>query len=264
MYRVCPLFSGSKGNSIFVGTKSEGILIDVGRSCKQLERALFINNIDVCSIKAIFLTHEHTDHISGVRVFASKYSIKVFASKGTIDAINKKGILNGKFPYDFIDDNGQMIGNILINSFKTPHDGIDSVGYIVTLEDGKKIVIATDIGYISDTVKNSIKGADTVVIESNHDVRMLESGSYPYYLKKRILSDIGHLSNESCASILPFLIENGSKNFILAHLSQENNVPELALETSVCKLKSLGMKEKLDFNIFVAPVENFGTVNVIV
>ena len=261
---ICPLFSGSKGNSIFVGTKKEGILVDAGRSCKQIERALFENEIDINAIKAIFLTHEHSDQVSGVRVFASKYNLKVFASKGTMEAIEQKGLFNGKFPCDILNDAGTDVSGMFINFFKTPHDSADSVGYIIKTSDGKKAVIATDIGFVSDTVKNAIIGADAVVIESNHNVKMLENGPYPYYLKRRILSDKGHLSNECCAEVLPYFIENGSTKFILAHLSQENNTPDLAFETAICSLKSHNMKENVDFKMFVAPAENLGalTINV--
>lgn len=264
MFRVCPLFSGSKGNCIFAGSESEGILIDVGRSCKQIERALLENEINVGAIRAIFLTHEHSDHINGVRVFASKYNLKVFATPGVLGAIESKGILNGKFQYDIIRSAGELIGDIFVKPFKTPHDSVDSVGYVINTPGGKKVVVATDIGYISDEVNAALIGADTVIIESNHDVKMLENGPYPYFLKKRILSECGHLSNDACAKILPTLIKNGTKKFILAHLSQENNIPELALETSLCHLSLHNMHKNIDFDIFVAPPENVGSVNVLV
>lgn len=263
MARICPLFSSSKGNSIYVGNSNEGVLIDAGRSAKQLEKALFENEIDVKSIKAIFLTHEHSDHVQGVKVFATRYNLKVLTSSGTMTAIGEKGVLNGKFPTEIIDSRGVEIAGMFIKPFSTPHDCNESVGYVITTKDNKKAVVATDIGYISDVIKDSIVGADAVVIESNHDVRMLQNGAYPYYLKRRILSDKGHLSNDACADILPYFIKNGTKNFILAHLSQENNIPQLAFETSICKLKEHNMTYNVDFKLSVAPVENFGVLNVV-
>ena len=145
-----------------------------------------------------------------------------------------------------------------VKPFKTPHDCVDSVGYIINTTDNKKAVIATDIGYVSDNIKNAIVGADATVIESNHDIRMLQNGAYPYYLKKRILSDKGHLSNEACADILPFFVKNGTTKFVLAHLSQENNVPELAFETAICSLRSHNMNNNVDFQLHVAPMQNHG------
>lgn len=263
MARLCPLFSGSRGNSTYVGSTSSGILVDAGRSAKQIEKALFDNNIDIKNIRAIFLTHEHSDHISGVRVLASRYGIKVFASKGTMSAIQRLGILNGKFPFEIVESCGVEVYDMFIKPFKTPHDSTESTGYIIETTDNKRAVIATDIGYMSDTVKAAITGANAVVIESNHDVKMLQNGPYPYFLKKRILSDIGHLSNESCADMLPFFIKSGTTKFILAHLSQENNMPDLAYQTAICNLITHKMKENVDFSLDVAPVQNFGETNLI-
>lgn len=263
MARICPLFSSSKGNSTYVGTDKTGILVDVGRSAKQIEKALFTNGINQSSIKAIFITHEHIDHIQGLKVIASRYKLKVFASQGTILALEKKGVLSGNFQIEVIEPCGKEICGMFIKPFDTPHDSSHSVGYIINTTDNKRAVIATDIGYITDTIRKSIVGADAVLIESNHDIRMLQNGSYPYYLKRRILSNSGHLSNEACSVELPNFIKNGTNKFILAHLSQENNLPELAFETSVCHLSSHNMKNNIDYRLLVAPVENMGTTNLV-
>lgn len=263
MARLCPLFSGSRGNSIYIESNNSGILIDAGRSAKQIEKCLFENNIDIKNIRGIFLTHEHSDHVSAVRVLASRYNIKVFASSGTMNAIEKAGILNGKFPFEIINSSGIEFFDMFIKPFRTPHDSLESTGYIVETSDNKKAVIATDIGYMSESVKESILGADVVVIESNHDVKMLENGPYPYFLKKRILSNIGHLSNESCADMLPFFVQNGTTKFMLAHLSQENNMPDLAYQTAICNLTTHKMKENIDFSLDVAPVLNLGEKSLI-
>lgn len=258
MSKICPLFSSSKGNSIYVGDDNSGILVDVGRSAKQIEKSLFENNINIRNIRAIFITHEHSDHVQGVKVFASRYNIKVFGTQGTFKALEEKEILSSKFPFEIINENGTEVSGMYVKPFRTPHDCNESVGYIINTVDNKKAVIATDIGYVSDDIKNAIIGADAVVIESNHDIRMLQNGAYPYYLKKRILSDIGHLSNEACANVLPYFIKNGTTKFILAHLSQENNIPELAFQTAVCNLKSHNMIHNTDFQLQVAPVQNYG------
>lgn len=258
MARFCTLFSGSKGNSFYIGSGEVSILIDVGRSARQLEHALISNDLDVKGIKAIFITHEHSDHIKGLRILASRYNIRVYASKGTINILKKMEVLNEKFSYDIIDENGIWVDGMFIIPFKTSHDSVESVGYIIKTTDGRKIVVVTDIGYISDTVRESIRGSDLVIIESNHDVRMLQNGNYPYYLKRRILSQTGHLSNEACARELPDFVRSGTTRFVLAHLSGENNVPELAYETSICSLNRAGMKKGIDFQLYVAPKENIG------
>lgn len=261
--RLCPLFSGSSGNSVYVGSSGVGILVDAGKSAKQLEIALRENEIEISSIKAIFVTHEHTDHIQGVRVLASRYGIKVFASGGTMAVLERLEVINGKFPCDVVTQAGVEVGGMFVRPFRTPHDSAESVGFSVDTADGRRAVVATDMGYMSDTVRDAIKGADAVVIESNHDVKMLQNGPYPYYLKRRILSQIGHLSNEACAMELPFFINSGTRKFVLAHLSVENNIPELAHETAVCKLLEHNMKLGYDFDLCVAPKENFGEKNII-
>lgn len=261
MAKICPLFSSSKGNSTYIGTDKIGVLVDIGRSTKQILNALKANNINVNSIKAIFITHEHSDHVKGLKVFASRYNVPVYASNGTISALYQKGILTDKISINPIDLSGINICGMFIKPFDTPHDSSHSVGYIIDTIDNKRAVVATDIGYMTDTIRNSIIGANAVLIESNHDVKMLQNGPYPYYLKKRILSNIGHLSNDACAAELPYFIKKGTNKFILAHLSQENNFPELAFETSVCHLSAHNMKNGIDYQLLIAPVENIGTMN---
>lgn len=256
--KFCPLFSGSKGNSFYAGSDDFGVLIDAGRSAKQIENALRLNGIDVHSVQAIFITHEHADHVNGLRVFASRYGIRVFASAGTISALERMGVLNGKFPYATIDGRGVDIDGMSVTPFSTSHDSSESVGYIVKTTDSKKLAFATDIGVVSESVRRSITGCDLVVLESNHDVHMLQSGEYPYYLKRRILSDRGHLSNDACARELPQIVKSGAKHIVLAHLSEENNVPQLAYETSLCSLTMSGFSRGRDFELSIAPKDNLG------
>lgn len=257
MSKLCPLFSGSSGNSIYISHSGEGILIDAGRSAKQLEKCLIHNQIDIKTIKSIFVTHEHSDHVNGLKVFASRYGIKVYGSKGTIVALEKMGIINGKFPYGIIGEKEIHIENMSISCFKTSHDCSEGLGYIIKFSNGLKAAICTDLGYISDEVKDSLKGCNILAIESNHDIEMLKNGSYPYYLKRRILSEKGHLSNESCAAILPHLVNQGLSRIVLSHLSSENNIPKLAYDYAVTKLCLEGMDINRDFTLFVAPKENF-------
>lgn len=256
MAKLCTLFSGSSGNSTYIGSDDIGILIDAGRSAKQLENAMKVNNIDSSKIQAIFVTHEHTDHIKGINVLASRYNIPIYSSHGTIKAMEEMGVLNGKFKYGVIDEKGISIGGMFVEPFKTSHDSKESVGYKIKTYDYKKIVIAMDIGVVSDRVRDALKDCDVAIIESNHDVNMLKSSKYPYFLKRRILSNVGHLSNDDCAKELPDLVRSGVKRFILAHLSCENNIPNLALATSVCSLEAEGMRKGIDFDISVAPKEN--------
>ena len=263
MSKLCPLFSGSSGNSIYVGHASEGILIDAGRSAKQLEKCLIQNGIDIRSIRSIFITHEHRDHVNALRVFCSRYGIKVYASQGTISSLKKMGIIDGTFPYGIIGQKGVQTENMSISCFKTSHDCSEGVGYIVKLSDDMKVGICTDLGYISQEVEFALSGCNVLAIESNHDVEMLKNGPYPYYLKRRILSEKGHLSNEACANLLPKLVKAGLSRIVLSHLSSENNLPKLAYEYAINKLALCDMNVDKDFTLCVAPKENLGTQKIL-
>lgn len=252
MARLCPLFSGSTGNSYYIGTRSAGLLLDAGRSARQLTGALQRCGIDPLAVQGILITHEHSDHIAGVRVFAKKYGIPVFASQGTLLAIDSS--LEGVERW-VMEEELQLAG-MTVRPFSTPHDSAQSLGFRIRTEDGRQFALATDLGALTGCVREHLLGAEFVVIESNHDKEMLRNGPYPAYLKRRILAGTGHLSNGECAAFLPELAQAGTKRFLLAHLSRENNTPTLAREAALSSLCGAGLSQGTDFWLGVAPVEN--------
>ena len=269
MLKLYPLFSGSSGNSTYIEFENKkGILVDIGKSAKQIHDSLKLRNIDLSNVEAIFLTHEHTDHISGLKVFISKYNpdIKIFGSSGTIRPIQKLGYLNDKNNIFEIKNNRVDLEFAEINSFAISHDCAEGLGYTFTSKSGSQAAICTDLGYISKDVQSNLKGSNVVVMESNHDVMMLQNGRYPYFLKRRILSDNGHLSNDTCGKFLPFLVKNGTKNIILSHLSEHNNIPDLALQTSKYYLEQEGMTIEKDFHLSASskevPPEKFYSIEI--
>jgi phosphoribosyl 1,2-cyclic phosphodiesterase len=252
MAKAVPLFSGSKGNSYYIGSAGEGVLIDAGRNCKQIELAMEANGLNMRSVGALFITHEHTDHCSAVKVLAKKYNLPVYASRGTLTALANSGKLPPHVAAQVI-ENETAVGNMLIKRINTPHDAAESCCYRVVCPDGKAALVATDMGVMTDGVRMAAAASDFVVLESNHDIDMLKTGPYPYPLKRRILSDRGHLSNEACAAELTELVRGGTLRLMLGHLSEQNNTPALALRTSVCELERAGMKFNNDFTLDVAP-----------
>ncbi len=258
MAKVVPLFSGSSGNSYYVGSAGSGILIDAGRSAKQITKALDDNGIDIKTIEAIFVTHEHSDHVKGLRVFANRHDIPVFMSEGTLNALTDGGYIDGKTRCHVIQSGGVDLSTMHVDRFPISHDCAEGIGFRVDMGD-RKYALATDLGYISDEVEKSLLGCDVVTIESNHDVNMLKMGPYPYILKRRIMSDKGHLSNLTCSEFLPRLVRSGTKRFILAHLSRENNMPEIAYRESLNELNANDMELMCDFTLSVAPVETDGS-----
>lgn len=260
MTRLYPLFSGSSGNCYYIGSPEKGILIDAGRSAKQIENALRERELSPENIEAIFVTHEHTDHVQGLRVFAGRYGMKVYTAAGTIDQLEQKNYINSKVRISALGMEGLETDDMKIIPFHTSHDCAEGFGYVVETSDGRKTAFATDTGYITDEMSAALKGCDTVVIESNHDVRMLEGGSYPYILKRRILSDKGHLSNDVCAGKLVELVRTGTTRMLLAHLSRENNIPILAEQTALCELDMNGLKRNTDYILEVIPPEGGKTI----
>ena len=254
MAKAVPLFSGSKGNSYYIGSGNEGVLIDAGKNCKQIELAMAANGVDMKNVRALFITHEHIDHCAAVRVLAKKYGLPVYGSAGTLLALEQSGKLD-PITKTMVIESAVSLGDMLIERINTPHDAAESCCYRVVAPDGKSALIATDMGVMTDVVRAAAAKSDFVVLESNHDIDMLKTGPYPYLLKKRILSDKGHLSNEACASELVELVSGGTLRLMLGHLSEQNNTPEIALRTSVCELERAGMRFNNDFTLDIAPGE---------
>lgn len=230
------LFSGSKGNCVYIRFGDQSILIDAGMSARATQKALMSVGSSLEKISAIFITHEHTDHIRGVEVIVKKYGIPVHAAASTAASIKCIPDLMNIHPPCF----KCIIGEIEVSSFVTPHDSACSVGYIVRA-DNRTIGVATDLGYMPDNVTEWLCGCTDVILESNHDINMLMNGSYPPMLKRRILSRKGHLSNTDCADSVCILARNGVEHIVLAHLSQENNLPKLAFEASAVAMEHRGL-----------------------
>jgi len=231
--KLYTIASGSSGNSTVVSGENSSILVDCGVSCKRVTEGLKSGALEPDNLAGIFITHEHSDHIKGLRVFLKKYRIPVFATGGTIDAILTMSGMNevDRSLFNMIKPEENInIGGISVKAFSIPHDAADPVGYSFT-EGKKKVCVATDLGKITDIIESHIAGADAMVLEANHDVNMLEVGFYPYALKMRILSDRGHLSNENSGRLLSEIWGEQLKYVFLGHLSAENNMPLLALQT---------------------------------
>lgn len=252
MARFCTLCSSSSGNSTYIGHTGGGILIDAGTNAKQLTLALEKINIAPESIHGIFVTHEHTDHIGALRVFASRYSIPVFATRGTLLALEKSGHLKGNFSFYTI-DSGVEVCDMNVTSIKTSHDSAESCGYTINMPDDRKISVVTDTGIITQDIIDKASGSDLILLESNHDKKMLNNGPYPYYLKNRILSDKGHLSNDACAEAARHFVNTGTTRLVLGHLSRENNTATAAYKATSNALGEMGAVEGIDYLLQVAP-----------
>jgi phosphoribosyl 1,2-cyclic phosphodiesterase len=261
MSKIFPLCSSSSGNSTYIGSSEGSILIDAGTSFKRICENLSLADVNPCEISAVAITHEHTDHIKGLKTFLNKTSAKLVASLKTAETLISGGFVPSKTEVVIIDETPLEIGGMLLSRFETSHDCDGSSGYTVILPDNKKIALCTDLGIVTDTVRQNILGSDLVLIESNHDVTMLKSGPYPPQLTVRILSDKGHLSNNMCANELKNLLQSGTKRFILGHLSQHNNTPLLAKSCAEAALIDLGAKMGSDYILNVAkPCNNGVTV----
>ena len=232
MSKFCTLFSGSSGNCTFISDGKTNLLIDAGVSASRICSTLADIGCFPCDIDAILLTHEHRDHISGVSVLSRNYSIPVYATAGTMErTLATTGWICDDYVHTFSTNDKFAIGDIEIFPFSIPHDTADPVGYTFRF-DGKYYSIATDLGYVSEEVLKHLCKSEAVLIESNHDVNMLMNGPYPYPLKKRILSEKGHLSNDNCAHLAAQLVKWETKRITLGHLSEKNNTPQLAYEAT--------------------------------
>lgn len=230
MARIYPLFSGSSGNAEFIGSPAGGILIDCGVSARRITQALERCGIPASAVQGIFITHDHSDHVSGLRVFAKKYQIPVYAQPITRQCLFDGNLLEPDQPCLALDGSVECAG-IRVSPFATSHDTAQSCGYRMELPDGRSCAVCTDLGYVSDEVAAALMGCDLVLLEANYDKEMLRTGPYPGYLKMRIASEVGHLSNADCADAAELLLRSGTTRLILGHLSRHNNLPELAERT---------------------------------
>lgn len=231
--RLCSIASGSSGNCVYVGSDTTHLLLDVGISGKRTEAGLQELGLKMSDIDGIFITHEHADHINGLGVLARKYGVPIYGTKGTIDAIRQTRSL-GKideslFRYIKADEKCR-VKDVTLYPIRTSHDAAESVAYRLS-HDRQKIAVITDLGCYNEYTVECLKGLDVLYLEANHDVHMLQVGPYPYYLKQRILSERGHLSNEAAGRLLSRVLHDNMKAIVLGHLSQENNLPELAYES---------------------------------
>ena len=246
MIRFCTLYSSSNGNCTFISDTKTNILIDAGVSASKITASLQKIGVNPNDIDAILITHEHSDHTCGLGVFTRKYSVPVYTNSATADAISKGDCIDSKYINIFTTGESFVVGTASVRPFKTPHDAAESVGYTVSFDE-RKFGFATDTGCITKPMLSALAGCEAVVIEANHNVDMLMSGSYPYPLKKRILSDNGHLSNENCAWLATQLAIWGTKYITLGHLSTNNNTYEMAYESAVKLLRD----NNLDTDVFL-------------
>ncbi len=250
MIKFQSLLSGSSGNCTYVTDDTTHLLVDCGATGKYITECLSRLGVHPSQISAILVTHEHRDHVSGVGVLSRKYGIPVLATEGTLSEMN--GIC-GRFHScaDKISSGKEIsIGSLSVRAFSIPHDAAEPVGYRFA-DDGSTFAIATDLGHISDELTEELTGSNSIIIEANHDSELLRTGPYPYYLKRRIAGERGHLSNDSCGHLCAMLAKTGTRAFWLGHLSQENNVPTLAYESVKSILEKEGIMVGTDVGLNV-------------
>ncbi len=231
--QLCSITSGSSGNCIYVGSDNTHIIVDAGVSGKKIEAGLNSIGLKTGELDGILITHEHSDHVSGLGVLARRYGIPMYATAGTIEAIKKcrqLGKIESELFHEIEADREFSISDLIINPVRISHDAAEPVAYRIN-HNGSSVGVVTDLGKYDDYIINNFEGVGALLLESNHDVNMLQVGPYPYQLKRRILGDKGHLSNELSGKLLSRLLHDNLKTVLLGHLSQENNMAELAYET---------------------------------
>ena len=252
--RIITFASGSSGNCALISLGGAHILIDAGISCRRIREQLALNGLGTEDLSAILITHEHADHIGGLATMVKRCAAPVCAPRAVASALLR--CVPGVEAVLRVVPVGETfrLGGVGIRAFHTPHDTPESVGWRLTGESGETFALATDMGCVTEEIREGLSGADAVMIEANHDADMLRTGPYPYPLKKRILSDHGHLSNESCASLAALLAEQGTRCIILGHLSRENNTPQKAFRAVASALEGTGAR------LYVAPAAEKLTV----
>lgn len=254
MLKFISFGSGSSGNCYYLGTATDGLMIDIGVGLRALKKHCRDYGIQLSSVHKLLITHDHADHIKSVGSFSYEFGVPVYTTKLVHHGIDHNYCITRKVADDkkkLVELNKPMqLGDFTVEAFSVPHDASENVGFEIQAE-GITFVMITDVGAITDEIKERISHANYLVIEANHDVEMLMSGPYPEYLKKRILSGSGHLSNEDCGKALAENMTEGLKHVWLCHLSEENNHPELARKTVETILRSYGIIPGKDMELEV-------------
>lgn len=247
--KFCSLSSGSSGNCHYIGTDNIELLVDAGLSGKRIENLLKQRDLKAENIDALLVTHEHTDHVSGIGVLSRRYDLPIYANEGTWKGMEDKiGKIKEENKKVFETEKEFELKDLSIKPIEIYHDAREPVGYIICKDD-KKLSIVTDTGKLDDRIISAMEASDIYLLEANHDVQMLREGSYPYYLKERVLSDYGHLSNTYTASALSNLVRAQGETVFLGHLSRDNNTPRMAFNEVAFKLMDLGIDLKKDINL---------------
>lgn len=253
MIKFQSFLSGSSGNCTYVTNDSAHVLVDCGATGKYITQCLTRLGVDPGSIDAVLVTHEHRDHVAGAGVFSRKYRVPIIATDGTWGAMERiTGSVSESERQNCRPGEEFTVGTLRVRPFSIPHDAGAPVGYRFS-DTCDTFTIATDIGHISDELEENLSGSDSIIIEANHDLEMLRTGRYPYSLKRRILGERGHLSNDACGRLCAMLAKTGTKSFWLGHLSKENNVPSLAHEAVKQILNQEGISAGADVGLNVLP-----------
>ena len=254
MLKFISFGSGSSGNCYYLSTATDGLIIDIGVGIRTLKKQFREYGISLNSVRRIFVTHDHADHIKSVGSFSHDYHVPVYATRLVHQGIDHNYCVQRKVLEELknVMEINQPVqaGEFLVRSFSVPHDASENVGYEIQVE-GVTFVIITDMGSVTEEIKEVISRANYLVIEANHDIEMLKNGPYPEYLKKRILSGSGHLSNTDCGHALAENMTEKLRHVWLCHLSEENNHPELARKTVETILRSYGIIPGKDFELEV-------------
>lgn len=251
---LCSIASGSSGNCIYIGSQDTNILMDVGISAKRIEQGLTSIGVNPAELDGILISHEHSDHVSGLGVMARRYQIPIYATVETINAIlriKSVGRISEELFRIIEPDVSFLIKDIEVNPFAISHDASNPVCYTF-VHDGHKMGVATDLGKYDDYIVSSLSGCEALLLEANHDIHMLQVGSYPYVLKRRILGDRGHLSNDNSGRLICELFHDNLRHIILGHLSKENNYPDLAYETVKYEIEQSNGSIMETCSVFVA------------
>mgnify|MGYP000381197210 CR=1 FL=1 len=246
MAEFISLYSGSSGNSSVVRCGQRYLIVDMGKGVRTTSAALKALDLAISDCDGILVTHEHSDHVKGLSTFLKKYPLPVYGAEETLEFLDANGVVPATCDMTALTPGREEdIGVFGVKAFPTSHD-VPCVGYRIHTPDEKTMTIATDLGTLTPPVHEALSGCDLVALESNYDLHMLRSGPYPYYLRARIESTRGHLSNDECSAKLLELIQEGCKKFALCHLSQTNNSPELALTTVYNVLLAAGIQPGRD------------------